>query len=227
MLSAALAVAACSASDAQRGSPDLGGTAGTGGDNGGSGGTGRVGSGGTPAAGTGGTGGAGASPGSGGTSGGSQRDSGSDVGFDWPESVPGRGECKPGTYQGTFQCTYTDPMGGNPFPSSGPITLKLVQSQNGEFLEVRDGLLDGTANAVFILRANISGQLDCKTASFSGALTNGTYSGFFIVNGTFEGPLRSQYDVLKFAFVGGTWELTPNGLGGKCVGTWSADYVGP
>ena len=228
LFSAGLAGLACSASDGRSGSPEMGTTAGAGaGDPTGSGGSGTSATGGGPGAGSGGTG-AGATPGSGGIGGaGSQKDAGSDVTFDWPESMPGRGECRPGTYQGTFQCTYTDPMGGNPIPVSGPITLRLVQSQNGEFLEVRDGLLDGNANLVFIFRANISGKLDCKTVSFTGALINGTYSGFFVVNGTFQGPLSSQYDLLKYAFVGGTWQLTVNGAGGGCTGTWSANYTGP
>jgi len=227
---AAVGGAACSASDAQGGPPPIG-AAGAGATNPtGSGGSGPAGSGGTGQPGTGGTG-AGATPGSGGTGatggGGASKDAGDDVTFDWPESVPGRGECKPGTYQGTFQCTYTDPMGGNPIPANGPITLKLVQSQNGEFLEVQDGLLDGTANVFFTFRANISGKLDCKTASFSGSLINGIYSGFLIVNGTFQGPLSSQYDLLKYAFVGGTWQLIVGGVGGSCNGTWSANYTGP
>ena len=224
LLGLALGGAACSASDAQGSSPGMGSTAGAGAtDPTGSGGSGPPASGGAP--GTGGTGG----PSSGGTGGSSTppKDAGSDVVFDWPESMPGRGECKPGTYTGTFQCTYSDPMSGFMLPVNGPITLKLEKSQTGEFLEVRDGLLDGTTNATFVFRANISGTLDCKTASFTGSLINGIYSGFLIINGTFQGPLASNYDLLKFAFVGGTWTLTANGIGGSCPGTWSADYTGP
>src|SRR5262245_58981262 len=96
----ALALAGCSASNAPSDSLPAGSGAG-GNDPTGSGGTDPTGAGGTPAPGT---GGIGAGAGAGGSSGGSApNDAGSDVTFDWPESLPGRGECKPGTYSGMFQ----------------------------------------------------------------------------------------------------------------------------
>ncbi len=154
-------------------------------------------------------------------------DAGSGVSFEWPETPPGSG-CKPGRYAGTFACTYKDPQGLSQMPVTGPITLTLADSQQGEFLEVRDGVLDGTANAFFSLRADITGKLDCASAQFQGSLANGTYSGFLIVNGTFGGTMASQYDRVKFAFVSGIWSLAVVGPpGGTCDGTWSASYVGP
>jgi hypothetical protein len=112
-------------------------------------------------------------------------------------------------------------------PVSGPISIRLVESTSGEFLEVRDGVLDGTANTFFTFRADVQGKLDCYRASFTGNLINGTYSGFLIVNGSFEGPLSSSYDSQSVALTSGTWQLKVAVSGGGCTGTWSANYVGP
>ena len=156
------------------------------------------------------------------------RDASPDVGFDWPEGDGGKNPCKPGVYQGNFACTYSPGDAGVVlFPVSGPITLKLVQSQQGEFLEVREGLLDGTANIFFTFRANISGKLDCKTQKFDGKLENGVYSGFLIINGTFQGPLSSDYDRIASQFSNGVWTLAVDMGNGGCNGTWSAAYMGP
>jgi hypothetical protein len=196
--------------------------------NGGSGGTEQEpagGSGGSSAGGGSGSPTTGGAPGSGGTT--QPADAGGDVGFEWPETVPGTGQCKPGLYEGEFQCTYTDPSGGGGVPVSGPISVRLVESASGELLEVRDGVLDGTANALFIFRADVVGKLDCYKATFNGRLVNGTYSGFAIVNGTFEGPLGSTYDHQAVALTSGTWQLTVAASGGGCNGTWSARYVSP
>lgn len=160
-------------------------------------------------------------------SGGAPRDVGSDISFDWPEGM-GKNPCKAGVYEGTFSCTYMPgDAGGSTFPVSGPISLKLVQSQQGEFLEVREGLLDGTANWFFVLRADITGRLDCRAAKFTGTLERGVYSGFLVINGTFQGPLASDYDRVASQFSNGVWTLAVDMGNGGCIGTWSAAYVGP
>ena len=175
---------------------------------------------------TGGAGGAGATGGGAG-SGGSPRDVRSDISFDWPEG-PIKNPCKAGVYQGNFSCTYMPgDAGAGSFPVSGPITLKMVPSQQGEFLEVREGLLDGTANLFFTLRAEISGRLDCRAAKFAGNLERGVYSGFLVINGTFQGPLSSDYDRASSQFSNGVWSLAVDMGSGGCNGTWSAAYVGP
>jgi hypothetical protein len=214
------------------GSGGSGGSSGSGG-SGGSGLTGGSGGGNTGGGTSGGSGGAGGTAGTG--SGGSAgtiappvRDASPDVGFDWPEGDASKNPCKPGVYQGNFACTYSPGDAGmGLFPVSGPISLKLVQSQQGEFLEVREGLLDGTANLFFVFRANISGKLDCKTSRFDGKLENGTYSGFLIINGTFQGPLSSDYDRIASQFSNGVWSLAVDMGNGGCNGTWSAAYMGP
>jgi hypothetical protein len=165
--------------------------------------------------------------GRGGASGTAAPDAQSDVTFDWPEGM-GKNPCKAGVYQGMFSCAYMPgDAGGSTFPVSGPISLKLVQSQQGEFLEVREGLLDGTANVFFTLRAEISGRLDCRAAKFRGTLERGVYSGFLVINGTFQGPLASDYDRVSSQFSNGVWTLAVDMGNGGCNGTWSAAYVGP
>jgi len=168
----------------------------------------------------------GGASGTGATGGTDSADSGA-LHFEWPDTEPGTGQCKPGLYEGTFQCTYTDPSGGGAIPVSGPISIRLVESTSGEFLEVRDGVLDGTANTFFTFRADVEGKLDCYRGSFTGKLINGTYSGFLIVNGSFEGPLAASYDHQGVALTSGTWQLNVAISGGGCNGTWSATYVGP
>ena len=106
-------------------------------------------------------------------------------------------------------------------------SLKMVQSLQGEFLEVREGLLDGTANVFFTFRADISGRLNCRTSKFDGQLEHGVYSGFLVVNGTFQGPLSSDYDRAASQFSNGVWTLAVDMGNGGCNGTWSATYVGP
>jgi hypothetical protein len=234
----------CSSSDtvATRGSTGgkattTGSTTGSGG-SGGSGGSDLTGgTGGNTGGGTGGGGSGGVGGGGGTSTGGSAgtnmppvRDASlPDVGFDWPEGdASNKNPCKPGVYQGNFACTYSPGDAGvGLFPVSGPISMKMVQSQQGEFLEVREGLLDGTANIFFTFRANISGKLDCKTQKFDGKLENGVYSGFLIINGTFQGPLSSDYDRIASQFANGMWALAVDMGNGGCNGTWSAAYTGP
>jgi hypothetical protein len=249
--------ASCSAGESpgprsQRGNGGVGGSSGsgvsggpnTGGNTGGTGGssTGGSSAGGSSTGGSGGASGAGGSSTGGSSTGGSGgasgaggttvRDASSDVSFDWPEGP--RGQCKPGTYEGQFNCLFSQfadsGVDGGLFtlPVSGPITLHLSQSQNGEFLEVKDGVLDGTANTFFTLKATISGKLDCRTGQFEGSLDKGTYSGFILVNGTWSGRLTSSYDRMTFRFPAGTWFMYPD-IGGECIGggSWTATYTGP
>jgi hypothetical protein len=231
----------CSSSDTVATRPPTNGKTTTTGSTAGAGGSGGFGgssaSGGSGGSTSGGSGGAGAGGGGvGGTSSGGSagaipppmRDASADVGFDWPEGDGGKNPCKPGVYQGSFACTYSPGDAGvGLFPVSGPISLKMVQSSQGEFLEVREGLLDGTANIFFTFRANISGKLDCKTSRFDGKLEKGVYSGFLVINGTFQGPLSSDYDRIGSQFSNGVWSLAVDMGNGGCNGNWSAAYTGP
>jgi hypothetical protein len=145
----------------------------------------------------------------------------------------GTGTCKEGKYSGTFTC-YFDPDGGTQAPAAdgggfqvtGTLTLTLTRSPTGEFQDVASGKFTADTSSLISATADLSGNLDCNTGKFTGQLANGMYSGWIFINGTFQGPLASDYDGTNFAFVRGTWVMTiPNT--GTCPGTWSAHYVGP
>jgi hypothetical protein len=160
----------------------------------------------------------------------------SGVSFDWPETIPGQGKpCKAGHYTGTFQCTYQP--AGTPDGSTGgllitgPIDFKLQQTQNGEFLEVSGGTLDGLALLAIHFKADISGQLSCGTGAFAGDLVNGSYAiDPFPAGGTFNGPMNgfsTNTAPCTGTCLGGTWALHETGAAGTghigtCAGTWTA-----
>jgi len=150
----------------------------------------------------------------------------------------GTGVCKDGVYSGTFQCTFVfnpdagDAGGGSVSADAGGlmitgnISFKLTQAMgNGEsFIDTASGSFMGTAATFFAISADVGGMLNCNTGVFTGTLSNGMYSGFLFLNGTFSGPLNSQYNGTTFSFVDGTWLLTVPGEG-ACPGTWSANYA--
>jgi hypothetical protein len=151
----------------------------------------------------------------------------------------GTGTCKNGTYSGTFQCTFVfnpdagDAGGGTVSADAGGlmitgnISFNLTQNTgSGEsFTSTASGSFSGTAAAFFNIMADVGGTLNCNSGVFQGSLTNGMYSGFLFINGTFSGPLDSQYNGTTFSFVDGTWLLTVPGEG-SCPGTWTANYAG-
>lgn len=147
---------------------------------------------------------------------------GPDVTFDWPEST---GPCRDGHYVGAFECMYIY-QGGAPIPVNGSVDFFLQKTMNGEFLDIGNGLLQSVTNGVFLMTADIQGKVDCGLKHFDGALVNGKYSGFVIINGTFDGPISADYDAQAAAFVNGYWELHETSSSfGTCTGTWFANWV--
>lgn len=176
----------------------------------------------------------------GGSSGGGSSGTGSSSGFNLGDGGGGggmgTGTCKDGTYSGTYQCSFNyDPNadGGTMsdagfndagFVITGNISFQLMQdmSSGESFIDKAQGSFGGTCCAgLFSLDAGVSGQLNCNSGVFTGMLSNGSYSGFFMM-GSFSGPLNSQYNGNTFSFVDGTWNLTVPGQG-TCVGIWSAN----
>jgi hypothetical protein len=120
---------------------------------------------------------------------------------------------------------------------TGPIELTLLESQNGEFLEVSGGRMDGAALLAIAFTASLSGQLDCQTGAFVGNVTDGSYGlpppppplvpgpPF----GYFEGPTHATYSPVGPALENGTWDFAvKNAAGveqGSCAGTWNATFV--
>ncbi len=151
--------------------------------------------------------------------------------FDWPETAPGAGQCPPGTYVGMFGCSlFVDPSmpppDGTPPDFSGPITLEFKKSADGEFLELANAKLDGSANDTLGFTADLNGKLDCSTLELTATLSNGVYglgSPILLpggdVNGTVSGMLDPQTGQLT-----GTWSLYSSAAGTNfsCDGSWQA-----
>jgi hypothetical protein len=143
------------------------------------------------------------------------------VTFEWPETAATGDPCLPGTYVGEFTCDYVI-IGLIPGRVTGPVSFTLEPSMDGEFLEVRDGQLDGTAaeyNVAF--ESLLAGQLDCETNSFSAAAQDGSYTDGFLLVGTFLGTLDGRLDRPTQTLTG-TWSLTTPEAAITCVGPWSA-----
>jgi hypothetical protein len=148
----------------------------------------------------------------------------------------GTGTCQDGLYTGTYQCSFDfSPDGGAVdteggfndagFVVSGPLSFTLMQSgTSGEsFIDTASGTFGGTCClGLFTITSNLSGMLNCNTGTFSGALSDGGYTGLGMM-GAFSGPLSSGYDGTNFTFVDGTWALNVP-MYGTCVGIWTANY---
>jgi hypothetical protein len=159
------------------------------------------------------------------------------VQFDWPEAEEG-GKCEPGTYTGSFECTYVvDPTQVDPLfapPSdlvvSGPIAFTFQKSENGEFLELANAHLDGTAMDFIGFSTELTGRLDCATRTLTADVISGQFGfgqpvifQFGEVSGTLSGMLDGKTGVLS-----GEWSLSPGTAGmsmGTCKGPWTASYT--
>jgi hypothetical protein len=140
------------------------------------------------------------------------------VHFDWPEYDGNAGGCVAGTYVGTFECKYDDPT--NPFASNidvtGPVAFTLAESQSGEFLEIEDGKLDGTAVLIIQFTGPLQGKLDCSTNRFDAQVVNGTS-----LAGPFAGTLSGKLDRVAQR-LSGEWNLSITTMpSGACKGPWS------
>jgi hypothetical protein len=187
---------------------------------------------------TGGSGGAGGtSPGTGGSTTTPYAGYDPNVRFVWQETTPQLGTCKPGEYAGTFAGMYfSGSFLGIPavVPITGTVSLRLESAASGEFLDIRDGRVEGTADTPVgpvPFEADLVGELDCTNNRLINTyLRNGQYT---IEGGSptfFEGPLEADYDRIANQFVNGTWtvsEATPenpgNVYGGD--GTWGAQWI--
>jgi hypothetical protein len=166
--------------------------------------------------------GAGGAPSAGGASGAPAHDP---TLFDWPEGNPDAGpgtSCQAGHYVGTYACNvkYAD---AGVYQLTGPVDLRLDESQNGEFLSVSGGTLKSTAG-ILALDATLVGKLNCQTGEFSGTLQNGTLSiPPFPPGGTFAGNLSAQFSSDGPRLVG-SWTLIGEGVfaGYSCTSPWTA-----
>jgi hypothetical protein len=150
--------------------------------------------------------------------------------FDWPETAPGQAKCQAGTYVGMFGCSlFVDPSmpapDGTPPDFSGPITLEFTQSADGEFLELTNAKLDGSANDTLGFMADLNGRLDCNTLEFTATLSNGLYglgSPILFPTGDVNGMVSGKLD-LQTGQLTGTWALFSSAATDfTCDGPWQA-----
>jgi hypothetical protein len=154
------------------------------------------------------------------------------VSFEWPEVTPNGGKsCQAGRYAGTFSCNFVpagaDAGAANPFAITGPIEITLLETANGEFLEVSGGTLTGAALIAITFTAKVTGTLDCSTGQFDGQVYDGSYGiQPFPPGGFFEGPTTATYSPNGPSLVNGTWNftvlMTDGTEQGRCIGTWTA-----
>jgi hypothetical protein len=146
------------------------------------------------------------------------------VKFDWPESDAAAGKCEPGKYVGQFTCSLEFIPGFPPGQVTGPVTFTLEPSANGEFLEIKNGRLDATANGTYPFGCDLVGTLDCSTFSFQATAQNGTY-GTPPFGGTFFGDMSGSLDPLT-STLSGNWALTAGTMAAPqanpCKGPWTA-----
>jgi hypothetical protein len=150
------------------------------------------------------------------------------INFDWPEASGGRPvNCEPGHYAGTFTCKLTTQELGTA-TIEGPVELTLMQSQNGELLQISDAHISGYALLVLNFEATLAGQLECTTRKLEAMAVNGSVGlgsaqllpvlGF---SGVLGGELSAAGDTLS-----GTWSfpvtLADGSQLGTCVGPWTA-----
>ncbi len=131
-----------------------------------------------------------------------------DLNFYWQRSVPtGDTTCEPGLYIGGFTGGYLSSANALvPVPVFGDLQFELYQHLTGEFLEIRDGVMQGNALLFFPFTAVIKGTLDCSTGYL-----DGTVSGSYVIaidTYSFQGQFRAKYDGFNRAFVDGLWSVT-------------------
>ena len=144
-------------------------------------------------------------------------------------------DCKPGTYTGTFVMMVT--FGGFNGPTlMGPLSITLVANKPsphpGEFnsgtLTVAPGaMFKGTDNLGDVITADLSGQLDCGSRTFVGALTNGVSYIFGSEAATVQvdGSMSATYDPTAnpVGLVDGSFQFTsPQFQNTTGSGQWSA-----
>jgi hypothetical protein len=139
-------------------------------------------------------------------------------------------DCIPGTYTGSFSTTVGVADGGFPstlfgVPWNGTLSIALLTS--GTMLTVAPGArISGADQMGGTFAADVSGQLDCVSRVFVGALSNGVYSFFGdAATTTLTGTLSATYDSTSnpVALVGGSLDFrSPQVPGVEAAGTWSA-----
>lgn len=130
--------------------------------------------------------------------------------FNWQDTIPEGGSCKSGRYDGWFDGIYIPAItfGFGPIPVFGNLSFELERTSNGEFFQVENGHMVGSALVAFAFEGDIRGSLDCGSRVFEGQLKNC----YYIIPGlppfAFEGVIKAEYDKFNNTFVNGVWSVT-------------------
>jgi hypothetical protein len=181
----------------------------------------------------------------------------SDIHFVWDKTKADAdlGGCLPGDYEGTFGGIYWSyiatlapiselavPIANIDLPDApSGFHFTVEPAQGGETVLHIKGEMNGTADLTFPFKADLDGELDCKTKTFNARMSNGVYSVLIdgLVAQDFSGVMWGSYDVRTHTFVEGQWdvaetsgmppgkpapmlprEFSRDGFGG--YGTWAA-----
>ena len=144
-----------------------------------------------------------------------------DIMFEWQNAAPplADGSCPPGQYEGNLQGWYSSILspGGIPIPitnldlpgAPSGFHFELAPAQGGEITQAVRGEVNGLADGLFPFKAQIDGELNCRSGTFTGRLSTGHYS--ILVDGllpqNFEGVLSAHYDKRTRTFVNGVWDV--------------------
>jgi hypothetical protein len=149
-----------------------------------------------------------------------------DITFVWQRTPTGGadvGGCLPGDYEGNFGGIYWSyiatlapieklavPIANIDLPDApSGFHFTVAPAQGGETVLKIKGVMDGTADLTFPFSADIEGELDCKTKSYTARMMNGTYSVLVegLVAQQFTGLMHGSYDVHTHTFVDGDWDV--------------------
>jgi hypothetical protein len=136
------------------------------------------------------------------------------------------GECRPGSYQGSFTCTqptvaaplWAAGLGGNQI--TGSFAFRLEPTGKANSFELIGGSLHSADNAFFKLDANITATFECGRP-LRGKLAEANYTIIFGAATPFESPFDASYDEATGRFVDGSW-VVKNDTITQCNGTWTA-----
>jgi hypothetical protein len=100
--------------------------------------------------------------------------------------------------------------------AAGDDSPTLERAASGEFLEIRDGVIDGAALLFIAFTAPLEGRLDCGSKRFEAELVKGTS-----LAGDFGGQLTGALDPATQK-LSGQWTLSLLSMAsGHCDGPWS------
>lgn len=149
--------------------------------------------------------------------------------FDWTQTLPGQGTCKPGTYSGTFGCTLVPDANivTRFLAPSGSVSLTLGPPNENQQLPVAHGELTG------LYLASLQGALDCSSnevqaTSVDGraiqlpGLMGGGADGF-VTFPTFSATLQGKLDRATLVIDGSFEMISDTGL--SCTGTFRANAM--